>query len=64
MTIASIVDGTAILTTDGHGADRTEWHTGDEPAADEWVQYEAWTTEGRVGHGFVHATSRKVVQSG
>lgn len=53
----------AILTEDGRTANYREWHRG--PVADgDWVRYERYTAEGRVAHGFVHRTSRMLVQAG
>lgn len=55
----------AVLTADGQGIDLVHgWHEG--PAEhDDWVQYQRWTAaEGRVSHGFIHRTSRKLLQSG
>lgn len=60
------------LTSDGLGANRGRWcecHAappGGQVRAGEWVRYEAWTAEGRVAHGFVHAPweCRRLLQVG
>jgi hypothetical protein len=52
--------------TDGGGAAITDaWCRclGREDVVD-WVRYEQWTVEGRVGHGFVCPDCRKLVQVG
>lgn len=56
-----------VLTQDGRSAPLgrdLRWHHGDTPDADEWVYYERWTAEGRVGHGYLHPETRRLVQSG
>jgi hypothetical protein len=58
----------AILTSDGSEADTGRWHIDDRcggPAEDgDWVRYERWTAEGRVGHGFVCRSCRGLLQTG
>jgi hypothetical protein len=39
------------------------WHTGDA-TDDDWVYYERWTERGRVAHGWIHAATRRLLQSG
>ena len=52
-----------VLTEDGRTADWMVWHDG-APTSDTWVYYERWTPEGRLAHGFVDPTTRRLVQAG
>ena len=53
----------ATLTADGRTANTREWHDG--PAADhEWVRVERYSARGMEFHGFVHAVSRRLLQTG
>ena len=66
--VDAVVNRTAVpemvvLTEDGGFADFGRWHEGDSDI-DTWVRYERYTTEGRVGHGYVDATTRRLVQTG
>lgn len=51
------------LTGDGRRADRSGWHNGDTDI-DTWVPYEVWTAKGREAHGYIDATTRRIVQAG
>lgn len=66
---ADVIAGTAVpcevvLTEDGGQYHRDGWHQGPVGPADTWVAFERWTTEGRVAHGFVDPSSRRLVQAG
>lgn len=60
---------TVVLTADGRAADRT-WHDAITDTLvgaadiDDWVAYEVWSAKGRETHGYLHPTSRKIVQVG
>lgn len=51
------------LTGDGRYARWQEWHTGPGSWSDS-VYYERWRDGVRIGHGWLDAESRKLVQSG
>ena len=53
--------GTVVLTTDGNDADASNWHVG--PSSHD-VEFEVWTAEGRVSHGYVNRWSRRITQWG
>jgi hypothetical protein len=53
----------AVLTQDGRQAITNEWHDG-AATSDEWVYVERWSADGRVFHGYVDPTSRKLLQTG
>lgn len=58
---------TVMLTQDGRFVpEPLRWHTDHEtvPSPDEWVYYERWSARGREGHGYVHPTTRRLIQSG
>ncbi len=52
-----------ILTGDGRGY-RAEPHDGPVPPIEEWVRVERWSPRGQEFHGFISATSRRIVQWG
>jgi hypothetical protein len=52
----------ATLTGDGRSALHEAWCQCPDPAG--WVAYERWTAEGRIAHGFVHETCRRLIQTG
>jgi hypothetical protein len=56
----------ATLTADGQPANRGAWCTcpNDDVAAADWIRYEVWVPAGCERHGFVHATCRKLLQTG
>jgi hypothetical protein len=49
------------LSQDGRAFDTTAWHEGDSAAT---VYVERWTPLGRAFHGWVDASSRRLVQAG
>lgn len=53
-----------LLTADGSHGNPQAWHTDGPTGDDDWVAYERWTAEGRVGHGFLHRQSRRLIQAG
>ena len=53
-----------VLTEDGKTAEWQTWHDGPSEDVAGWVYYERWTPEGRVAHGYVDATTRRLVQAG
>lgn len=66
--VEDVLNGIALaeevtLTADGQTANNRVWHEG-EPADGNWIYYERWTTEGRIGHGYVDRITRKLVQAG
>ena len=56
----------ATLTGDGGCATREGFfcRCAEQPAADTWVRYEAWTAQGRDAHGFVCPSCRRITQTG
>ena len=52
-----------LMTSDGLYAQTHAWHEG--PAEDhEWVRVERYSARGMEFHGFVHAVSRRLLQTG
>ena len=54
---------TILLTADGGRADYRFW-CACPLTPDEYLRYERWTAEGRVAHGYVCCTCRRLVQTG
>jgi len=50
-----------VMTSDGRPAEFNTWHEG---TSTDSVYYERWTAAGRIAHGWVDATSRRLVQAG
>jgi hypothetical protein len=53
--------GTVVLTKDGKRADASRWHDG-QSSHD--VEFEVWTAEGRISHGYINDWSRRITQWG
>lgn len=54
----------ATLTGDGRSVVGGWCRCEARPAAEMWVRYEQWTTDGRAGHGYACPACRGIVQAG
>lgn len=52
------------LTGDGRQYERGTWCSCSRVADDGWVQFQIWTLRGMEAHGFLHATCRRLLQTG